>query len=108
MTVGELITALIEQPPTDEVVVVLEGFYTPLVGVANSRDNTKASVCCLVANGGPEDYLPVTVEYSLVDPQAVVTCCCCTQEAPKATAHRHQGQWIGDECCWIEQLRSSE
>ncbi len=37
-----------------------------------------------------------------------VTCCICGNETPKNTAHVHQGKWIGDNCCWDEQLRSSE
>jgi len=36
-----------------------------------------------------------------------VTCSACHQLTPAATAHLHQGEWIGDEC-WDEKLRSSE
>jgi hypothetical protein len=37
-----------------------------------------------------------------------VTCKFCVKECIAATAHLHQGQWVGDECCWDERLRSSE
>jgi hypothetical protein len=37
-----------------------------------------------------------------------VTCAICRQRCAARTAHLHQGQWIGDECCWDERLRSSE
>jgi hypothetical protein len=36
-----------------------------------------------------------------------ITCILCGQESPAGTAHRHQNQWIGEEC-WDERLRSSE
>jgi formylmethanofuran dehydrogenase subunit E len=39
---------------------------------------------------------------------AKVVCSLCGEEVPEATAHIHQGKWIGDECCWDERLRSSE
>lgn len=35
-------------------------------------------------------------------------CCCCLEPCSAYTAHRHQGAWIGDECCWTEHLPSSE
>lgn len=37
-----------------------------------------------------------------------VPCSICHQMVLAKTAHRHQGEWIGDECCWDERLRSSE
>lgn len=36
-----------------------------------------------------------------------VRCYLCKEEAPEATAHRHQGRWIGD-CCWDERLRTTQ
>jgi hypothetical protein len=38
---------------------------------------------------------------------AAVKCVTCHKDAPAATAHLHQGKWIG-ECCWDERLRSTE
>ena len=38
----------------------------------------------------------------------MVVCTLCKKSAPVKTAHIHQGEWIGDECCWDEKLRSSE
>ena len=32
----------------------------------------------------------------------------CRGECAVKTAHRHQGKFIGDECCWEERLRASE
>lgn len=37
-----------------------------------------------------------------------VRCCHCGKLTDAKTAHRHQGKWIGDSCCWDERLRSSE
>ena len=37
-----------------------------------------------------------------------ITCGICRQPCKKATAHLHQDEYIGDECCWDERLRSSE
>jgi len=37
-----------------------------------------------------------------------VICSICHEKCRVRIAHRHQGQWIGDECCWTEQLRASE
>jgi hypothetical protein len=37
-----------------------------------------------------------------------VRCRVCESNVPEITAHLHQGQWIGDVCCWTEQLRGSE
>ena len=39
---------------------------------------------------------------------ARVTCCACLNPCLARKAHRHQGNWIGDECCWDEKLRTSE
>lgn len=40
--------------------------------------------------------------------QSLVTCCVCKHECFVNTAHLHQGEYIGDECCWDERLKSSE
>ena len=37
-----------------------------------------------------------------------IVCKFCDNEIDPATAHLHQGEWIGDECCWDERLKSSE
>lgn len=36
-----------------------------------------------------------------------VTCSLCSEEAPIASAHMHQGKFIG-ECCWDDRLRTTE
>jgi DNA-directed RNA polymerase subunit RPC12/RpoP len=37
-----------------------------------------------------------------------VRCTFCGDLVDVRTAHRHQGTWVGDDCCWDERLRSSE
>lgn len=37
-----------------------------------------------------------------------VRCKFCKNLVPKKTAHRHQGKWVGDACCWDERLRTTE
>lgn len=37
-----------------------------------------------------------------------IACSLCGEPCNKETAHLHQDQYIGDECCWDERLRSSE
>jgi len=37
-----------------------------------------------------------------------VKCSLCKNPAKAKTAHLHQGEYIGDECCWDERLRASE
>lgn len=37
-----------------------------------------------------------------------VECSLCGNPCLIRTAHYHQNDWIGDECCWDERLRASE
>lgn len=37
-----------------------------------------------------------------------VICKICHQPCNAQAAHLHQGEYIGDECCWDERLRASE
>ena len=37
-----------------------------------------------------------------------VTCQFCGRQVPARTAHLHGGGWVGDECCWTDQLHGSE
>jgi hypothetical protein len=56
-------------------------------------------------------YSEKDAEYSVADIDKgtpVVTCSLCNKPCNAKLAHLHQGSWIGDECCWTEQLRSSE
>lgn len=39
--------------------------------------------------------------------KAQVNCKLCGADSPVATAHLHQGEWVGD-CCWDERLRATE
>lgn len=42
------------------------------------------------------------------EPANAVKCSLCNRDTSAKTAHVHQGEWIGDDCCWDERLRSSE
>jgi hypothetical protein len=48
-----------------------------------------------------------TVSYMNNEPDTV-TCVLCGNDAAAEAAHLHQGQWIGDDCCWDERLKSTE
>lgn len=37
-----------------------------------------------------------------------IMCSVCSELCLVKTAHLHQGEYIGDECCWDERLKSSE
>ncbi|MCP9209557.1 hypothetical protein [Streptomyces cucumeris] len=37
-----------------------------------------------------------------------VECKFCRNSVPAQTAHRHDGNWVGDECCWDDRLRMTE
>lgn len=43
-----------------------------------------------------------------VPQSAFVTCKFCGKPAEASTAHLHDGQYVGDECCWDERLRTTE
>lgn len=44
-------------------------------------------------------YAPVPVS---------MVCSMCKQPCLTYNAHLHQGEYIGDECCWDERLRTTE
>jgi len=37
-----------------------------------------------------------------------VVCKFCHKNVPGATAHLHEGEYVGDDCCWDERLRATE
>lgn len=39
---------------------------------------------------------------------ALVPCEFCGEQTLLSTAHLHTGGYVGDDCCWTEQLRSTE
>ena len=65
---------------------------------------------------GKVEQLKLKEELALPDPPEpmvtcipdVVICKICHQLSNAQTAHLHQGEYIGDECCWDERLRASE
>ena len=47
--------------------------------------------------------------FGISDSYEVDLCCSiCGETCDPKTVHFHQGDTIGDECCWDERLRSSE
>lgn len=48
-----------------------------------------------------------SVEEDTVE-EDTVECSLCGRQVPSGTAHLHQDEYIGEECCWDERLRSSE
>lgn len=54
------------------------------------------------------EWTPALSRPALPRKGAKVRCKFCGKPSPKATAHRHDGEWVGDECCWDERLRSTE
>jgi len=37
-----------------------------------------------------------------------IICSTCHRPTAANAAHLHQGEWIGDNCCWDDRLKSSE
>lgn len=71
----------------------------------------KCGICGYIDDADPED--PVVKEwhgdsFAEVEIKATVGCKFCHKQVPAETAHLHQGEWVGDECCWDERLRSTE
>ena len=53
----------------------------------------------------------VECEDPFIDPwdkEGTVSCKFCHEQVAAVTAHWHDGDWVGDACCWDERLRSSE
>ncbi len=44
----------------------------------------------------------------LYRPLDYVQCRLCRKPCRAATAHIHGSDWVGDECCWDERLRTAE
>ena len=40
--------------------------------------------------------------------KVTVVCSICHKEIDAMTAHSHQNEWIGNDCCWDERLKASE
>ncbi|MDA8139788.1 MAG: hypothetical protein M0036_14150 [Desulfobacteraceae bacterium] len=38
----------------------------------------------------------------------VMRCSLCNKPINPLTAHLHQGEYIGEECCWDDRLKASE
>lgn len=58
---------------------------------------------------GDEDFMEDdNGPLSDIPDEILVVCYLCGEAVPENTAHRHQGKWIGDECCWDERLRTTE
>lgn len=63
-----------------------------------------------------QEYVDVVDRYDvngdlyqrITAPENAVVCSLCKMACDGNKAHKHQGEWIGDECCWDERLRNSE
>jgi len=55
-----------------------------------------------------EDFLERAADEEDPEDEDYVTCKFCRKRVPAATAHLHWGEWVGDECCWDERLKSTE
>lgn len=45
---------------------------------------------------------------SIAETIDTVECKFCHKDVPAKTAHLHEDEWVGDDCCWDERLRSTE
>lgn len=63
-------------------------------------DHDADDEACEDANGQPLTLRPSETP--------TVECKFCGEQVPAATAHMHQGSYVGDDCCWDERLRSTE
>lgn len=50
----------------------------------------------------------VEVEIREIAEAKRIRCLLCGKLASRKTAHRFQGNYVGDECCWEERLRATE
>ncbi len=102
----------------DDVQIVLERNMVKkserqIAKITGSLDHNKiAMVACKASTDMDEqtDAAHDEIERQLLDDGHIpsVTCCICHQRCNAKTAHIHQDEWIGDECCWDERLRGSE
>lgn len=47
-------------------------------------------------------------EYEVVESKKMIECSLCGKPCEGKTAHLHQGEYIGDDCCWDPRLKASE
>jgi len=80
-----------------EAVARVEGTETPL-----------CHSCRTAYEAGQASPGAAVVSQDEQEADETVVCSVCKQPCNKAAAHLHQGEWIGDECCWDERLRASE
>lgn len=66
-------------------------------------DRCLCEICGDLDGNGDPEFHP---EQYLTTPQ--VLCSICHEYCDANQAHVHNGEWIGDECCWDERLRASE
>jgi hypothetical protein len=74
-------------------ILMTEDFITPDDKAATvTRSDDSSPAICQASDEAPEQ----------------VCCKFCHTMVPAATAHLHDGGWVGDVCCWDERLRSTE
>lgn len=58
---------------------------------------------------GSLQFSPAAPSCSASDAKPALVCCkFCHEMVAAATAHLHDGGWVGDACCWDERLRATE
>lgn len=77
-------------------------------------------IAAIAVKAGTEMDEQITAAYDEIERQLMgilpdyngmsitVVCAICHNPCLKRTAHLHQGEQIGDECCWDERLKASE
>lgn len=90
-----------EIPDIEEALDREEIAAAALDGGTELEDQTEAAYCEI-----ERQLLEMDVCWTGTD--IGVTCSICGKRALKRTAHLHQNEWIGDECCWDDRLHASE
>lgn len=99
-TLRECLTNWDEYTPGDVEAILVDGFESYGKGAVNFIDTDDWESADILGRIDRE----ATAKRGL----HTVTCKVCNMPTPSSAAHLHQGDWIGDDCCWDERLRSSE
>lgn len=71
-------------------------YYNPM-----AKDDAIYEAECSLSLKPDKDYCEFFEDWEL-------TCSFCHKPIDPTTAHRHNGSYVGDECCWDERLRTTE
>jgi len=56
--------------------------------------------------GDETDLKAAIIEHMTGEPQTI--CKFCNGVVPLNTAHKYDGRYVGDDCCWDERLRATD